>query len=177
VIDLSRARVFGGVTAEEAARLAPDMRATASFTSLGGLTQDAVLRNVARIADPADGTYRIELWIEAPDERLRDGVVATLEFASGAGVARPLAPRAALMRNRGRSEVFVVERPAQDAEGVARRRGVRTGRSGGERVEILEGLEPGDEVVVDGQFALRDGAAVVVDGADRATPTPASQNR
>jgi multidrug efflux pump subunit AcrA (membrane-fusion protein) len=133
-----------------------------------------VLRNVARTADPADGTYRVELWIDAPDERLRDGVVATLEFSSGAGVARPLAPRAALMRNRGRSEVFVVERAAQHAEGVARRRGVRTGRSGGERVEILEGLEPGDEVVIDGQFALRDGAAVVVDGAGR---TPVTQPR
>lgn len=177
VIDLSRARIFGGVTAEEAARLTPGMHARSSFTSLGGLTQEAVLRNVARTADPADGTYRIELWIEEPDARLRDGIVATLEFTTDTGVARPLAPRAALMRNAGRSEVFVIERAPDTSEGVARRRAVRTGRSGGERVEILEGLEPGDEVVVDGQFALRDGAAVVIDGARRAAPAPAPQPR
>jgi len=166
VLDFSRARVFAGATASEAARLEPGMRARASFRSLGGLFQDAELRSVARAADPEDGTYRIELWIDAPDPRLRDGMVATLEFASDGGDARPLAPRAALVRRGGGSEVFVVERNgAGEGLGVVRLRAVRTGRTGEDLVEVLEGLEPGEEVVVEGQFALSDGAAVRVDGA------------
>jgi len=167
VLDLSRVRVFGGVTAEEAARLEPGARARARFASLGGFSQEALLKSVARAADPGDGTYRIELWIEAPDPRLRDGVVTTLEFEGGASDAQPLAPRAALVRRGGRSEVFVVQRDADDpARGVARLRPVRTGRSGVERVEVLEGLAPGEEVVVEGQFALYDGAPVTVDGTE-----------
>lgn len=169
VLDFSRARIFAGVTASEAARLEPGMRARASFHSLGGLFHEALLRSVARAADPEDGTYRIELWIEEPDPRLRDGMVATLEFASEGGDARPLAPRSALVRRGGGSEVFVVERNGDGGGlGVARLREVRTGRSGEDLVEVLEGLEPGEEVVVEGQFALRDGATVRVDGASKA---------
>ena len=168
VLDLSDARIFGGVTAEEAAGLEPGMRADAHFPSLGGFSQPAVLRSVARAADPSDGTYRIELWIEEPDARLRDGVVASLEFSDSGRSILPLAPRAALLRRAGRSEVFVVERNgAGEGAGVARLRPVRTGRSGTELVEILEGLAQGDEVVIEGQFALRDRAVVSVDGTQR----------
>ena len=170
VLDLSRARLLGGVTAEEAARLEPGQPARAHFPSLGGFSQEATLRSVASAADPADGTYRIELWVEQPDPRLRDGVVASLEFAAAEAGDAPLAPRSALLRRDGRSEVFVVERSAgEPSAGVARLRGVRTGRSGPERVEILEGLAPGEEVVTEGQFALRDGAAVSIDES-RAVP-------
>ena len=57
--------------------------------------------------------------------------------------------------------MFVVE--GGGAARTARLRGIRTGRSGGEWIEVLEGVSEGDEVIVDGQFALRDGAAVVLD--------------
>jgi RND family efflux transporter MFP subunit len=170
VLDLSRARIFGGVTAEEAARLSQGMLATASFASLGGLSQPAELRSVARAADPGDGTYRIELWIDAPDPRLRDGVVAMLEFEGSGAEAQPLVPRAALIRHGGRSEVFIIERGHGNPDGVAKRRIVRTGRTGLDQVEILAGIAAGDEVVVDGQFALQDGSSVSVERITRETP-------
>jgi hypothetical protein len=40
---------------------------------------------------------------------------------------------------------------------------LRTGRSDGDWIEVLEGLEEGDRVVWDGHFALDDGSSVVVD--------------
>ena len=40
---------------------------------------------------------------------------------------------------------------------------VRIGRTNGPTVEVLEGLAAGDRVVIDGQFALRDGAPVTVE--------------
>ena len=43
-------------------------------------------------------------------------------------------------------------------------RQVRAGRVQGDLIELLEGVEPGERVVVDGQFALVDGAVVFVDG-------------
>ena len=51
---------------------------------------------------------------------------------------------------------------------IARRRRLRTRRSSGEWIEVLDGLQDGDRVVVDGQFALRDGAAVIRDDASPA---------
>lgn len=162
LVDLSRVRVFAGVTAREAARLTPGLVARASFADLGGAVFDATLKSVARVASERDGTYALELWIETPDERLRDGLVAALELPDPDPTPRLLARRAALMRRDGHPEVFVVEGEGEDA--TARTRRVRTGRSAGEWVEIVEGLDPGDRVVWDGQFALADGAFVTIDG-------------
>ena len=71
----------------------------------------------------------------------------------------------AASRNRlyeGHPEVFVIEGERESA--IARTRRVRTGRSAGQWIEILEGLKEGDRVVWDGHFALGDGVAVVIDG-------------
>jgi multidrug efflux pump subunit AcrA (membrane-fusion protein) len=72
-------------------------------------------------------------------------------------------PRDALTRYPdGSRSAFVVAR--EDGRELARERRVRVGRVGTE-VEVLEGLESGDRVVVRGNEALRDGQAVrVVEG-------------
>lgn len=60
-------------------------------------------------------------------------------------------PRSAVLQ-RGQLElVFVVD------EGQARLRLVRTGRQLGDQLEILAGLEAGEEIVVEGHHNLRDG--------------------
>lgn len=162
LVDLSRVRIFGGVTAREAARLAPGMQARIGVADLDGKTFEAALVSVARVAGRLDGTYEIELGMDNPGG-LRDGMVASIELRDTSEKQSLLAPRTALLRRAGRPEVFVVEQGPQGA--VAHVRGVRTGRVDGEWIEIVEGLAVGDEVVFDGQFALQDGSSVVVDGA------------
>lgn len=165
VIELSRVRVFAGVTAQQAAQLGRTASASVSFAALDGQALSARLKSVSRVANPRDGTYTVELWIDAPPAGLRDGMVASVELPRAAQQPRPLAPRAALMRTAGQPEVFVVE--LENETPVARLRSLRTGRSAGDWIEVLEGLRDGDEVIVEGQFALREGAAVTIDGRPR----------
>ncbi len=177
VVDLSRVRIFGGVTAREAARLVPGTKAGIGVADLDGRRFEAELVSVARVAGRLDGTYEIELGMENPGG-LRDGMVVSIELRDGSGTPSLLAPRAALLRRGGQTEVFVVARGADGP--VARARAVRTGRVDGDRVEILEGLAAGDEVVFDGHFALKEGAPVVIDGApSEAEPSaaPAAADR
>lgn len=168
VVDLSRVRLFGGVTAREAARLQPGQVARVGFSDLGGAVFEATLVSVGRVADPKDGTYGIELWMEDPEGRLRDGLVAEIDLPDVDEGPQLLARRAALLRRDGRMEVFVVVE--EEGGPVARPRPVRTGRSQGEWVEILDGLEVGDRVVWDGHFALDAGTPVVLEGDGAASP-------
>ena len=161
VVDLSRARVFAGVTASEAGRLNGATTARVQFAALGGDEVDAHLKSVGSVASERDGTYTVELWVDAPPSGLRDGMVASIRLPTGNHDDRLLAPRSALMRRGGQPEVFIVERRG-DQE-FARIRVLRTGRSSGDWIEVDSGLGVGDEVIVDGQFALRDGAAILVD--------------
>ena len=162
LVDLSKVRIFGGVTASEAARLVPGTKARVSFNDLGGETLEATLESVARVASAGDGTYTVELWMEDPLGRMRDGLVAQVEISDPDEAPRLLARRTALLRRNGRPELYIVEGVGEDA--VVRTRQVRTGRSEGQWIEILEGVEEGERVVWEGQFALADGVSVVVDG-------------
>ena len=163
LVDLSRVRIFGGVTAREAARLEAGTTARVSFADLGGRTFEATLKSVGRVADRSDGTYGIELWMDNGETLMRDGLVARIQLSQNAEAEYVLAPREALLRRDGRPEVFVVI--DESGRSVARARTLRTGRSDGNWIEVVEGLENGDRIVYDGHFALEDGSLVEIDGA------------
>ncbi len=161
LVDLSRARIHAGVTSTEAAGLEPGTRAPVILAELGGTAVEAEIHSVGRIADPASGTYTIELWLDSPDGLLREGMVAQVRLPAEAGRRNPVVPRAALIRSEAGTTVFVVDQNGGAPRAVARP--VRMGRSNAEKVEVLEGVSVGEEVVIDGLFALRDGAPVLVE--------------
>ena len=167
IVDLSRVRIFGGVTAREAARLEPGLTAQVTFADLGGTTFEATLQSVGRVAGNNDGTYEIELWMDPDSTPMRDGIVAQISLHDANQEPALLVRRAAILHRDGQPEVFIVTRAS--GRPVAEIRRVRTGRSQGEWVEVIDGLEEGDQVIWDGQFALDDGASVIVDGAPETT--------
>jgi len=160
--DFSRVRIRAGVTAAEAARLEVGVRATVSLPALGGFEAETVIHSVGLMADPASGTYPVELWVDNPQQRLRGGMVAQVRLASQENEDRALAPRLAVLRRQGRLAVYVVEE--RDGELRAFVREVRVGRQQGDSVELIEGPPAGARVVTEGLFALTDGAVVFVDG-------------
>jgi membrane fusion protein (multidrug efflux system) len=161
LVDLSRARIHAGVTSIEAAGLTPGTRAPVVLAELGGTAVEAEIHSVGRIADPASGTYTLELWLDSPDGLLREGMVAQVRLPVEPGRRNPVVPRAALIRSETGTAVFVVDRAGGEPRAVARP--VRIGRSNAEKIEVLKGVTVGEEVVIDGLFALRDGAPVLVE--------------
>jgi RND family efflux transporter MFP subunit len=172
LVDLSRIRIFGGVTAREAARLEPGLVAQVGFADLGGVTFEATLQSVGRVAGSNDGTYEIELWMDPVGAAMRDGLVAQIAMKDTNEEPTLLARRAAILHRDGHPEVFVVARASGGS--VAQIRRVRTGRSQGDWIEILDGLKQGEPVIWDGHFALDEGASVIVDGAPEITVSAAA---
>jgi RND family efflux transporter MFP subunit len=153
--DFSKARVSAGVTASEAATIEPGQAAPVVFEALGGVPVQGVVRSVGRIGDAVSGTYPVEIWIEGEAAtRLREGMVGAVRVTIDARAPKPAVPRAALFRQNGQMHAFSVR------DGVAHLVPVRTGNGNRTHVEIINGLQAEDLVVVEGQFALRDGAAV-----------------
>ena len=155
--DFSKVRIRAGVTAMAANSIAPNQIATLHFEALGGVALRGRIQNVGRIADASSGTYPVEIWLDGPEAaRLREGMVATVTLPSSAEEARTAAPASSVFRKNGNTHVFTV------FDNKAKLTPVRVGISNGTLVEILEGVIVGELVVVDGQFALRDGANVAV---------------
>jgi len=103
---------------------------------------------------------RIEAKIETdnlPLELANQSLKVKIKIMLPQNSHRFFVPLEAVLVGQQRSEVFVLE------EGVARRREVKIGRLIGEKVEIIEGIEEGDEVVVNNSQALSDGSKVRIE--------------
>lgn len=169
LVDLSRVRLRVGLTAAELELVHPGQRLAVSFDELGGARFEGELMSVSPLADPRSGTYTAELWLDNEGERLRQGMLGRVELElSGQGEQvehdAPLSiPRRAVMRRHGRYAVWILDPSTSDPQRVLPRE-LLLGRAQGDRVVVLAGLEPGDQVVHEGMFALREGAAVEVEG-------------
>lgn len=175
LVDLSRVRLRVGLTAGEL-ELAQLVLSTATgpgqsgarvpvrFSELGGLTIEAELRSISPLVDPRSGTYAAELWLDNPDQQLRQGMLGRVELGRAVADepdAQLTIPRAAVIRRDGKFAVWVIAEHGDPARVEAR--ALLLGRAAGERVIVREGLRAGEQVVVEGVFALREGAAVVIE--------------
>jgi RND family efflux transporter MFP subunit len=115
---------------------------------------NARVSEIVPSVDAASRTYTVKLDLPAMP-RLRTGMFGRAIFPLGAQkvVAAPLT---ALISNGQLESVFVVE------GGVAHTRLVTSGRRGGDVVEILSGLNPGEQVVRLPVLGLQDGVRVEV---------------
>jgi membrane fusion protein, multidrug efflux system len=142
------------VPEREFVRLSPGQAAEVRVDALGGARFPARVERISPVVDPATGTFRVTLEIPDPDARLRPGMFGRFSVVTERREDVLLAPRVALLDTDGGDAVFVVN------DSTARRQQVTTGHSNGQSIEVLEGLQEGDLVVIVGQNALRDGAAV-----------------
>lgn len=156
IADFSKVRVVAGITANEAAYLAVGARATVAFEALGGQAMAGEVHSIGRIGDAVSGTYPVEIWLSGNTSQLREGMIATVSLPLPAQNPHLVVPRSALFRNSGGLFVYAV------IDNKAQLRPVRVGRSNGQVTEILDGVSEGDAIITEGQFALRDGARVVV---------------
>lgn len=119
------------------------------------------IRRVFPTADPATRLVPVEVAITGPATRMaKPGFLARVTFALSARDGVRLVPASAIVKDAsGADALYVIE--SERAE----RRVVRTGVISEGRVEIVDGVEAGELVVVTGTNNLRHGAMVrIVDG-------------
>jgi len=118
----------------------------------GEVFQGSVGR-IPGVLDERTRSIGVRIVLPNRDHRLRPGMFATARIqATHAHEARRLLaiPWSAVQEVDGHQAVFV-----RVGEGEFELRTVHTAERAGELVEILTGLEPGDEVVADGSFLLK----------------------
>ncbi len=119
-----------------------------------GLTLDAQVREISPTVDPASRTTQIKLMLPAVPE-LRSGQFARVALVDGRATTL-MVNSSALRQNGQMQQVFVAE------QGTARMRLVRTGAVVDGRIEILSGLQAGDQIVIDVIEQLQDGQPLKV---------------
>ena len=119
------------------------------------LFRGSVVR-ISPTVDPESRTADVEIQLDNKDHRLKPGMFARVSLVMQRREGILLLTKDSLLRESGTTRVFVHD------SGKASLREVRLGLEGEQYVEILTGLREGDEVIVAGQYELRDGMPVNV---------------
>ena len=123
-----------------------------------GREREGTVARIFPAADPATRTVKAEVLLANAKETggwtLRPGMYATAKLTLATSPGARVVPASSVIRVLERQLVFTVR------DEVARAAEVKTGIRAGEDVEIVEGLEEGEEYVTMGQNKLTDGAAV-----------------
>ena len=112
------------------------------------------------IAPKADSSLSFPVEIEIANNSTNDlkaGMYGTAEFASKQQKQSMMTiPRNAFVGSVSSNQVFVAE------NGIAKLKTVSAGRILGDKVEIINGLSDGENVIVTGQINLQDGNKVEI---------------
>jgi len=131
-----------------------------NIDSLGKLISGKVIY-ISPTIDSTSLMYTVRIAIDNAEGTLKSGMFAKAMLNSILRSQVLLIPKAALMEKDGQEYVFVV-----DSENKVSQKTVKSGAKGDDQVEILSGLQEGEQVAVSNISRLRDGLTVQVDSSD-----------
>jgi RND family efflux transporter MFP subunit len=143
-----------------ALRAADIVQLVAEVSGAPGLQLPAHVTEVAQTADPTTQTFQVRVAMKSPpDVNLLPGMTATVTLTYRRARildSRILVPVTAVSKDgKGEQVVWVI-----GSEQTVERRPVKIGAATGDRIEIVEGLQPGDRIAVAGASLLREGLKV-----------------
>lgn len=137
-----------------AAALKPGQLVSYRADALPGQTFAAEVERVSPVVDSASGTVDVLVAVDNSNGALRPGLFSRLDVAYDNVAGAILIPKSALLSGDRDTSVYVIR------DNKAQRVAVKLGYEAGNKVQVLQGLSPGADVVVAGQSALSEGSEV-----------------
>jgi Cu(I)/Ag(I) efflux system membrane fusion protein len=147
IVDLSRVWILADVFEREAQLIQPGLVAKVRLPQQEKVL-DASVSNVLQLFDEATRTFKVRLEVDNPDYLLRPNMFTDVDFSVQLPPAITVSADAVLDSGMKKT-VFVAL-----GDGFFEPRRVATGRRLGDRIEIVEGLKPGESIVVAGNFLI-----------------------
>lgn len=128
--------------------------------------------------DPKTRNLRLQATIENPSGKISPGMFAAVEVVMPETRQVTAIPVQSVIYAPYGNSVFAVNK-GEDGGMTAEQRFVRIGESKGDYVSVIEGVQPGEQVVTDGAFKLQNGAPIAINDAGTISPSesPKPENR
>ena len=158
------------VPEREYRRIESGQKAKIAVDALSGSNFEAVVARISPIVDPETGTFKISIEVSDDSRRLKPGMFGRIDIVLDMHANALQVPRSAIVENAGQNSIFVV------SEDVVERRIISTGYAESGQIEVLQGLDDMDEIVVVGQTSLKNGSRISVINAPAATTSAADND-
>jgi RND family efflux transporter MFP subunit len=189
LVNMETVRVEAQISQEQLGQIHLGMPARISVSAYPGEIFTGEIINIAPVLDPMTRMTKIEVGVENPGERLKAGMFADLNLITATVENVTLIPLDALLEEyRYIAPARLEGETGTDREvrsspasvyrilaGVARLTGIEVGVSGTELVQVVSGLESGDEVVTVGKYQIADSTRVEIRGRTSSSPEGGSR--
>jgi RND family efflux transporter MFP subunit len=133
-----------------------------SFPILGK-TMAATVRQAGDFINPANRTFKVEVSIPNKEKDIKPNLTAKLKINDYTNENALLIPQSIISENaEGEQYVYVVNEKNSKSLGVAQKVIIKTGRTQGDIIEVLEGIKDGAEIIKEGARSVEDGQTVEV---------------
>jgi membrane fusion protein (multidrug efflux system) len=137
--DLTKLVAEIDVNEADLANVKLDQKAEVSSDAFADRTFPGVVKEIAEEADRSKGTVTVKIYLDVPDNTLRPGMSVKVTFEATDARTRLLISKSALD---GAGKVYVV-----GPDGSITPRELKTESAGPSKVEVLEGLKPGETIL------------------------------
>ena len=135
---------------------------TVEFPILGK-TLETKIRQVGDFINPANRTFKVEVSIPNKDKTIKPNLTARLKINDYTNKNALLIPQSIISENaQGEQYIYVINNKNSKDEGEVKRVIIKTGKTQGDVIEVLEGIEDGAEIVREGARSVKDGQTVKV---------------
>jgi membrane fusion protein (multidrug efflux system) len=154
LMDFSTVRVQTGMPEIEVPFVRAGQPVKVAIEGLQGRAIEGAVSRFSYALEEATRTMLVEADLPNPELALRPGMYATVKVGVEKHTDALLIPVEALVMEKTSAFVF------KHAEGKAKKTPVTLGFNDGANVELLKGVEPGEQIIIAGKLTLADGQAV-----------------
>ncbi|HEY0366383.1 MAG TPA: efflux RND transporter periplasmic adaptor subunit [Pyrinomonadaceae bacterium] len=148
IIDISRVWIDANVFEKDLERVRRGQEVKVSVPAFPGVSFSGRVILITSVVDPETRSVKVRTEVANADGRLKPDMFASVQIITDLRRTAISIPQAAVLDDGGKTVVFIAA-----GNGYAKRE-VHAGIQGNGRVEIIDGLQAGDKVVVKGNYLL-----------------------
>lgn len=123
---------------------------------IGDKKKKGIIYAINPVADIRSNLFTVEVLVENMSNPILPGSFAKINIEQNKRTNTIVIPKEALLVEKEIHYVFI------EKDGVAFKKNVVPGIDGGDEVEIIEGINKGDQVIIRGQHYVKEGTPVIV---------------
>lgn len=120
------------------------------------------VRQTGNFINPANRTFKIEIGVPNKDKSIKPNLTAKLKINDYTNTEAILIPQSIISENASGDQYVYVVKNLKDDKGIASQKVVRTGKTKGDIIEILDGVSVGEILIDAGARSVKNGQEVKI---------------
>jgi len=158
VAQIDPVEIEAGVSDRRFSELKPGQPSAIMVDGYPRLSFTGEVKKIQPIIDPTTRTFKVTIGVANPEELLKPGMFARVEIEIDYHPDALVMPKAATLEEEGKYFAVAVRNDR------AHRAEIVLGFRDGDMIEVLSGLSEGDQVVLEGAYALAQDAPLQISG-------------